>query len=241
MSWSSDTWEALACPPSSSTVEPRTLPVDQDFMRGADGAVEAPLPVQRPERGYMTAAGAERYRLRLQELMRRRGELLEADDDDLHARAERGTVEREIAQISSVLQGAIVIRLASPPRDAVRFGATVEVEDDRGMRRRFQLVGEPETTQPMPRVAASASTSARQPSNPPKATSIASVATDELAGAAPPPRPVSCSKYHSCSFTPLSSKLSRRDAASRGRATVPAARRSAGSTMAPTSSLVWAR
>lgn len=136
--------ESSGLPPSSSTVEPRTLPVDQAFMRGADGAVEAPLPVQRPERGYMTAAGAERYRLRLQELMQRRSELLEADDDDLHARAERSTVEREIAQISRVLQGAIVIRLASPPRDAVRFGATVEVEDDRGMRRRFQLVGEHE-------------------------------------------------------------------------------------------------
>jgi transcription elongation GreA/GreB family factor len=134
-----------ALPPSSAAAAvPRALPVDEAFMRGADGAVEAPLPVQRPERGYMTAAGAQRYRLRLQQLMQRRGELLEADDGDLHARAERSTVEREIAQVSRVLQGAIVIRPASPSRDTVRFGATVEVEDDRGMRRRFQLVGEHE-------------------------------------------------------------------------------------------------
>lgn len=42
-----------ALPPSSAAAAvPRALPVDEAFMRGADGAVEAPLPVQRPERGW---------------------------------------------------------------------------------------------------------------------------------------------------------------------------------------------
>jgi transcription elongation factor GreB len=100
----------------------------------------------------MTAAGAERYRQRLQQLIELRGTLLDTDQGDLHARADLVAVEREIAQVSAVLQGAIVIRLASPPRDEVRFGATVVVEDDDGERSQFQLVGEHEAAPEQRRV-----------------------------------------------------------------------------------------
>ncbi|MCU0759950.1 MAG: GreA/GreB family elongation factor [Steroidobacteraceae bacterium] len=123
------------------------------FVRGADGTGDSlPPPVRQPERGYMTAAGAERYRLRLQQLIEQRGALLDADHGDLHARADLVAVEREIAQVSGVLQGAIVIRHASPPRDEVRFGATVVVEDDGGERSEFQLVGELEAAPEQQRV-----------------------------------------------------------------------------------------
>jgi transcription elongation GreA/GreB family factor len=119
--------------------------VSRAFVREVDGSAEAPLPPARnPERGYMTAAGVDRYRLRMQELVRRRDQLLAAGDDDLHERSELVAVERELAHVTTVLQGAIVIRLASPPRDEVRFGAEVLVEDDRGAQSRFQLVGENE-------------------------------------------------------------------------------------------------
>ena len=97
------------------------------------------------------------------------------------------------------------------------------------------------TTQPTPRVLASTSTSAHQPSNPPNPTSMASVATHDVAGARLPACPASCSKYHSCSFTPLSSKLMRRDTDSRGRVTPDAPRRNSGADTAATSSLVWTR
>jgi transcription elongation GreA/GreB family factor len=92
----------------------------------------------------MTAAGVERYRSRLQQLVQRRDELLATHDDDLPERSELASVERELTHVTAVLQGAIVIRLASPPRDEVRFGAQVVVEDDGGSRSRFQLVGENE-------------------------------------------------------------------------------------------------
>lgn len=111
------------------------------FTRGSEGAASAPPPL-RSERGYMTAGGADRLRQRMQDLIQRRARLLDRDDTDLHSRTELATVEREIAQASSVLQGAIVIRHAAPPRDQVRFGATVELQDERGGRSRFQLVGE---------------------------------------------------------------------------------------------------
>jgi transcription elongation factor GreB len=115
------------------------------FVREVDGAAETPLPPARhPERGYMTAAGADRYRTRLQQLAQRRDELLATHEDDLPERSELAAVERELAHVTAVLQGAIVIRLASPPRDQVRFGAEVVVEDDQGSRSRFQLVGENE-------------------------------------------------------------------------------------------------
>lgn len=123
------------------------------FVRGTDGASDsAAPPVRQPERGYMTAAGAERYRSRLQALIERRGALLDAGDGNLHARADLVAVEREIEQVSAVLQRAIVIRLASPPRDEVRFGASVVVEDDRGARTEFQLVGELEAAPEQRRV-----------------------------------------------------------------------------------------
>ncbi len=112
---------------------------------GAHGPdVHPPSPLRAPERGYMTAAGVERHRLRLQELVRRRDAILEADTGQLHARSELATVEREIAQVSGVLQAAIVIQLDGAPRDEVRFGAEVELEDEHGERTRFQLVGEHE-------------------------------------------------------------------------------------------------
>nr|AAO59965.1 GreA [uncultured bacterium] len=119
--------------------------VSSALVRDAGGTAETTTPPARnPARGYMTAAGAERYRRRLQQLVQRRDELLASPDDDLPERSELATLERELAQVSAVLQGAIVIRLASPPRDEVRFGAEVVVEDDRGSRSRFQLVGENE-------------------------------------------------------------------------------------------------
>jgi len=123
------------------------------FIRELDGTAETQLPpVQNPERGYMTAAGVERYRSRLQALAQRRDELLATRDDDLPERSELAAIERELAQVTSVLQGAIVIRLASPPRDQVRFGAQVVVEDDRGSRSRFQLVGQNEAAPERQRV-----------------------------------------------------------------------------------------
>jgi len=124
-------------------VEATTM--NRAFVREVDGTAETPLPPARnPERGYMTAAGVERHRSRLQQLVKRRDELLATDDDDLPERSELAAVERELAHVTAVLQGAIVIRLASPPRDEVRFGAQLVVEDDRGSRSRFQLVGENE-------------------------------------------------------------------------------------------------
>lgn len=92
----------------------------------------------------MTAAGVDRHRARLQQLVQRRDEILAADDAQLHARSELATIEREIAQVSGVLQAAIVIQLDNAPRDEVRFGAEVELEDERGSRTTIQLVGEHE-------------------------------------------------------------------------------------------------
>ncbi len=101
-------------------------------------------PAIHPQHGNMTAAGAERYRQQLQELVQKRAELLALDVDHLPGRSELATLDRELARVTAVFQGAIVIKLASPPRDEVRFGTEVMVEDDRGERSRFQLVGENE-------------------------------------------------------------------------------------------------
>ena len=75
-------------------------------LRQVDGTAETPLPPARnPERGYMTAAGVERYRGRLQELVQRRDELLATHDDDLPERSELAAIERELAHVTAVLQG----------------------------------------------------------------------------------------------------------------------------------------
>lgn len=114
------------------------------FVSSPGADVRPPSPLRAPERGYMTAAGVDRHRARLQQLVQRRDEILAVDDAQLHARSELATIEREIAQVSGVLQAAIVIQLDNAPRDEVRFGAEVELEDERGARTTIQLVGEHE-------------------------------------------------------------------------------------------------
>jgi transcription elongation factor GreB len=50
-------------------------------------------------------------------------------------------LEARLAALLTRLEAAEVIEPASQPRDVVRFGATIDVEDDDGATRRYRIVG----------------------------------------------------------------------------------------------------
>lgn len=54
-------------------------------------------------------------------------------------------IDRRILTLSKKIDAAVVVDPNQQRDDAVRFGATVEVDDDEGARKHFELVGEDES------------------------------------------------------------------------------------------------
>ena len=117
------------------------------FVKELDGVeTEADL-LERPQSihpNYITLEGLERLKVRVQEL-RERQVALEAQKEDLSAGSELRAVKSELRYLEQREQKAIPIDPAAQSGDAIRFGATVQVEDIDGHRHTFTIVGEDES------------------------------------------------------------------------------------------------
>jgi len=110
------------------------------------------------QRNYITPAGARRLADELGALLRvERPKVVQevADAAALGDRSENAEykygklrlkeIDRRLRFLQRRLDAAVVVEPAEREADAVFFGATVEVEDEEGGRRSYQLVGEDES------------------------------------------------------------------------------------------------
>lgn len=116
------------------------------FVKELDGVeTEADL-LERPQSGhpnYITVKGLERLHARIHSL-RERQLALEAQKEDLSAGSELRALQSELRYLEQRMQKAIPIDPAAQSGDAIRFGATVRLEDADGRDHTFTIVGEDE-------------------------------------------------------------------------------------------------
>jgi len=106
----------------------------------ADDLLDRP---QSEHANYITPAGLERLRASYHALEKRRSELLDAPEDPLQQQ-QLAETDRDMRYVQGRIERAVVVDLGKQPADEVHFGALVEVADDEGRERRFQIVGEDE-------------------------------------------------------------------------------------------------
>lgn len=115
------------------------------FVKEADDNLpsdELPERPQSPHPNYVTPEGLAALQARVHELVAERDRLTAVDDP--MARTRLLEVKRDLRYFQGRVERAILVDAASQPRDEVHFGAEVELEDDRGQRQRFRIVGEDE-------------------------------------------------------------------------------------------------
>ena len=121
------------------------------FTREDDDAPEEqinPLPrasLPPGAKNYVTADGARRLQEELDRLLQTERPATSADKDDMESKARRQRLDRRILWLTESLGSAVVVDLSGQIPDRVRFGATVEVQDTRGDRSSYRIVGVDET------------------------------------------------------------------------------------------------
>jgi transcription elongation factor GreB len=104
---------------------------------------ELPERPQSPHPNYVTPAGLAQLQAQLAELQAQRQEQM-AHPEGILAEEHLKPVQRDIRYFQERIERAIVIDLATQPRDKVAFGAVVTTVDDDGEQRKFAIVGEDE-------------------------------------------------------------------------------------------------
>jgi transcription elongation factor GreB len=100
----------------------------------------APLPPG--VRNYITAAGAQRLRAELTDLLTvRRPALIRAEPDDSDAKRELQTLDRRIRYLQEALRRAEIIAVDAAPPDVVRFGSAATVRESDGSETTYRIVG----------------------------------------------------------------------------------------------------
>ena len=112
---------------------------DDDLSAGE--LPERPLP---PHANYVTAKGLELLQARVRELTDHHEQLKRDAPEDSEAKQKLREIERDLRYFHSQLERASVVDTAEQPRDQVRFGATVRMEDEDGNVQEFSLVGDDE-------------------------------------------------------------------------------------------------
>jgi transcription elongation factor GreB len=116
------------------------------FVREPEGDqadLDVPERPQSSHPNYITPAGLERLQEQIAGLRQRILEL-DAQKEDLSARSELGLLQAELRYLEKREQAAIPVDPAAQSGDQIRFGATVEMEDEKGHRHVFTIVGEDE-------------------------------------------------------------------------------------------------
>lgn len=111
-----------------------------------------------PGANYITPEGARRLAEELRELASVERPKVVQEVADAAAQGDRSEnaeyiygkkrlreIDRRIRFLTKRLDSAVVVRAEEAPRGVVHFGALVEVEDEEGVRRTYQLVGTDES------------------------------------------------------------------------------------------------
>lgn len=116
------------------------------FVKELEGDQPGDVPPERPQSGhpnYITTQGLDALKESL-EALRKRARALEGAEDELSAKSELGSVQAELRFLEKRIQAAIPVDPAAQDSVEIRFGATVNVEDEEGARHVFTIVGEDE-------------------------------------------------------------------------------------------------
>lgn len=116
------------------------------FVKESDDDLGDELP-QRPvpeHANYVTPRGLEQLRARMRELAEQHEQLKPLSADDSEAKRKLREIERDQRYFVAQLERAELVDPAQQPKDEVRFGATVSVEDETGRRETFSIVGDDE-------------------------------------------------------------------------------------------------
>ena len=107
------------------------------FTKDDDSAEPLVVPRRAPlpsgAANYVTPRGLELLKRELAELLRAAGPRREGPVDVVQA--------ARVAELEQRLASAVLVESHAQPRDEVRFGATVEVENQAGTTRRYRIVG----------------------------------------------------------------------------------------------------
>jgi len=96
-------------------------------------------------KNYLTADGAERIRRELEQLTDVERTKLASLPESAETKRQMRALNGQIRQLQEILRSAEVVPVPSPPREQVRFGATVTVRDARGTETTYRIVGVDET------------------------------------------------------------------------------------------------
>ena len=96
-------------------------------------------------KNYLTAAGAEKLRDELQQLVETTRPALAASPDDPEAKRQLARLDQRMVQLEESLQSAEIVAPSTGPADTVRFGATVTVRESNGNEETYRIVGVDET------------------------------------------------------------------------------------------------
>ena len=118
--------------------------VKEDAGGEAHDLPERPVPRHA---NYVTARGLAQLQARERELLARHEALNALAEDDGEARTQRAEIARDLRYVHAQLERAQVVQPEPSTADKaprVRFGATVEIVDDAGVRQRYRIVGDDE-------------------------------------------------------------------------------------------------
>ncbi len=137
-----------------------TAQVNKAFVKESDGADDGDeelAPAQRLPAGsknYMTRRGYDALRVELDQLVRfERPKLVETvawaagngdrseNGDYIYGKKRLREIDRRIRFLTKKLDSAVVVKRDEAAHQSVYFGATVEVEDENGQRKRYRIVG----------------------------------------------------------------------------------------------------
>lgn len=107
-----------------------------------DQVPELPERPQSPHPNFVTPRGLAQLRQQLAELEEAKHR--HASEETLLDKEALQVSERDIRYVQERLTRAIPVDYAQQPKDRVDFGATVETEDENGVKRSFEIVGEDE-------------------------------------------------------------------------------------------------
>lgn len=123
------------------------------FVKEADDNLpsdELPERPQSPHPNYVTPKGLAQLHAKVHALQQERDQL--AAQDDPMARTRLLEVKRDLRYFQARLERAILVEPVDQPKDEVRFGAEVDLKDDRGGRSTYRIVGEDEADAPAGRI-----------------------------------------------------------------------------------------
>jgi transcription elongation GreA/GreB family factor len=115
------------------------------FVKEENEALTDEALPERPlssEPNYVTPAGLESLRAKVDALHAEHARLKKAAED--FDRPKLSQIERDLRYFQTKLDTAIPVNGAKQPLDEVRFGASVQTEDESGAKHTFTIVGEDE-------------------------------------------------------------------------------------------------